>query len=1019
MSDEDGGFFASFARSMVQRSLPAAREWMRKRLGPTADVGQVEVRGPTLVVTGARIPLGATLLFEVDRATLDIDPDAVVSGGMPVRFQRATGRVTAGELLQIPVSLVGRGGPWLDADLTATDAKWQASEVPLSGRAHVVVGPDAWRLDDLRLSGKNEAGDVESIAASASSSAGGAPSTRLDLERAHAGRLLDTWHAISGRPWNLPVPRDANVDGSVSFGAVGSRADLRLKTDRSDLSVELAAKPDGGLDAFSLSGQLDLDELATSAPWTSVWVSGGAPMRVRARLGGRMDALRGSVQLASPELRSTWLTGPVSFELAASLNDEDAALSVELGPLGHARVAATFDSQDRAQGEGTATLDPRCLSLMEMRVDAEPLEWTARVSGTRTDPRLHADTTAKQLTLATEADKLLLRALKLSLAWADGLEGRLRARVGRGSLDLQRRAGKNRVRVSRLERDDLLTAMDLAGVAGPVELLPPSTQVWADVTLDGTDVDGEIHAESTGSRLTVSPLVSRERAGLDGTMLRGSLSLADLPWLPGSAGRIALEGAIRGPRAAPYLDVSARSDELSMLLVAEQPVVVSELEANATVRRTGVELGSLSARAFGGVITARGTRADRLDAGLRIQMGEVTAADLRDGLGRWFRAVGVPIRRDPTFNLRCVDEGAGVRVQVHLGEGVSNLGAEIVVGPEGLAGSSWSGRVGLDDFDVPLTGGRLDLNGTLDGTLDRPRLCANVELVEGTALALGPLVLPIAHAVGEARVSRDRWVWSGVNVQLLGGALLSRGVLGRDTGALGELRLEDLEVGQARFDGKALRGRLAGTLEGTLRLTGPRAARGRFALHEPEYGVLAEAESILARWGLPVPPIAGRRPLRWALELEGGAMRLSEFEASVPGLRVHGDASVAADGALSGELVLDAGRSWLAQGRSLARLGHLLGGITVPIHLGGDRDQFRVVPDIRAALRIAFERLFRDVPQELPALPAHAPTSLLSTDALIDRVAAGGDDAEPALETLLERGMTPEQIADLVSKRRG
>ncbi|MFK7984664.1 MAG: hypothetical protein AB8I08_01455 [Sandaracinaceae bacterium] len=1006
MSDDDGGFFASFARSMVQRSLPAAREWMRKRLGPAADVGHVEVRGPKLVVTGAKIPLGARLLFEVDHATLDIDPDAVVSGGMPVRFRRATGTLTAAGLLAIPVSLVGRGGAWLDADLTATDAKWDASETLLSGRGRVVVGPDHWRLDDLRLGGEGE-----SIEASASGAPGRLPTTRLSFDGAHAGRLLDTWQAIAGRPWNLPIPRAARVDGTVSFAAVGSRADLRLKTQQSDLAVELSAQPNGELETFALTGQLGLDELP-GVPW----VSGGEPLKVRARLGGRMDALRGSVQLASPSVRSPWLNDAVPFELAASLNDDDAALHVNLGPAGEGRVAATFDPDGRAEGEGTATLDPKAVRAMGIALDSPPLAFTLRVGGSRTSPLLHADTTTKQLVASAASHALTLQTLKFSLGWVGGFDARLRARLGTGSLHLEHQGASSRVRAERIRRDDALAAAALFGVAVPALPVPDSAQLWADLTLGSGTVDGEIHAESTRSRLTIAPLCSRKATGFDGTRLRGAVDLADVPWLPGSDGRVTLEGTVRGPRVAPYLDLSLRADELGLALLPDAPLQVAALEASLTARRNGVLLSALSARVFGGVLSASGARVERQPDGLRVMAGELTAVDLREGTGRWLRLFGVPVQTDPTLNLRCVDDGDGVRMQAHVRGEQTDLRADVAVSAGALDGT-WEGHAGLDDFDLPVRGGRVTLRGGLDGALSRPRATLRAELVQGCELVLGTVTVPVAHAVAEARFSRERWVWSGMEAQLLGGRVRSRGVFGRDTGLLGEVQAEDLEVGRVQLAGEPLESRLSGSFEGTLRLAG-RAAKGRFLLHEPRYGVLSEAAPVLSRWGLPVPPLSGRRPLRLTVELEDGGLRVSEFEASVPGLRVHGDAELDDRGGISGDVVLDAGPSWLRDGRSLARLGHWLGGITVPVRLAGDLARLRLLPDVRAALRITFERLFRDVPTSRPALPAHGPTSLLGTDALLDRVAAGGDDAEDALDALLERGMSPEEIAERVAKRR-
>jgi len=102
------------------------------------------------------------------------------------------------------------------------------------------------------------------------------------------------------------------------------------------------------------------------------------------------------------------------------------------------------------------------------------------------------------------------------------------------------------------------------------------------------------------------------------------------------------------------------------------------------------------------------------------------------------------------------------------------------------------------------------------------------------------------------------------------------------------------------------------------------------------------------------------------------------------------------------------------------------GGLTVPLRVEGDGPMPRIRPDVLAAIdawigksRVgaSVQRLLDQLAAKAPppgARPPHDAGALAGTDTLLDRVARG-DGADRAVEALLDRGLTPKELADALA----
>ncbi len=142
---------------------------------------------------------------------------------------------------------------------------------------------------------------------------------------------------------------------------------------------------------------------------------------------------------------------------------------------------------------------------------------------------------------------------------------------------------------------------------------------------------------------------------------------------------------------------------------------------------------------------------------------------------------------------------------------------------------------------------------------------------------------------------------------------------------------------------------------------------------------------------------------------------------------LDGHVTVHRHGPLAGRLVLRPSAEWLRKSPLMSPLAVLLR--EVPVSVGGTlaSPRFRADPREVADGAVARSPLGRRLRGILATLLPEAfgppprtiePSRLLSTDALLDRLAADGADGAEHFEALLERGLSTDEIARAVARRR-
>ncbi|HJL17715.1 MAG TPA: hypothetical protein RMH99_18770 [Sandaracinaceae bacterium LLY-WYZ-13_1] len=436
---------------------------------------------------------------------------------------------------------------------------------------------------------------------------------------------------------------------------------------------------------------------------------------------------------------------------------------------------------------------------------------------------------------------------------------------------------------------------------------------------------------------------------------------------------------------------------------------------------------------------------------------EVEARGLSEGLGRWLLGAAGIGRRAPdpqaldalTLDLSLHADGSRFEARVDARDGESQLALRAHARAGRLERRSViAGSLSTQALDrwlggpVGLTGPAWRLDGALEGSLRAPELALAIRADAQTLVLRGDprWRLRLDGPRARVRLGEGRLIWRDATAELLGGTVRTRGALGSPAAGFGgiaaELALEGVGLGDLPLpDGDALGTHLGGTLDASLRLWSrrrtPLSGRLTLAIDAPRHRWLARLAPAFDRVGLPVPPVAGE-PVRATLRTDAVSTGWSveALEAAVPGLRVRAAGDLSARGHLLGTAELIAGSTWLARSAQLARLARLAGDLTVPVRLSGTVRAPRARLDLLGALdhlvadsaparrlRRALAHLWPDGERRAPPR-RHAPTGLLATDTLLDRVAADGDDAAESLVALLERGFTPEQIAARLADRR-
>lgn len=1080
VTDQDGGsFFKSFAKAMLERSLPSIRDWLVSRLGPDAKIGEVTLEGDRVFVKDAHVPFGAQLILDVEEAVLDARPEAMMAGLPPARLAMLRGAIRAVDgqrrtTFTAPVEVDGKGAAseaWVDGDVRVGGATWKAERgvgeaLPMYGTGRVVITGDGWRVLDASLTS-----GVSQTRLDARGSLGGEGGAKileavLSTKYARLGHALDVLAAFRGKDLLLPfpLPLDAVIDGTASLNTTGSmQADLTGRTERSELALTLASK-DGALEDATLTGTVAPDELLPA--WLDAIVDRAASgaMTVEAKAEGRLDALDGTLELEATSIASPWLraTLPGGAKLVLRGGRRwTVEVAIDGAGTGQAQVGvAPYGSLD---GAAQLELLPGAWTVGGLIGDGDPVEIGAQIGGTRSAPELGLELSGKALAIERDGYRL---ATKRPRAEADVRieKGKLtakgvtaRARVGPGSAELTRDGEVTRFRLARIEAADALAGLGLfieQDWLGPEARfgVPEGAQLWGELALEAGVLSGRAHVETARSRLSFVPL-RWERGTFEGTEALATLDYDDAialglfrgsPVLPVGPGRAEVHATLtgRGAESALSATVSARRvgwrlGEGRELLALEHGSVALRLS------RAGLEVRDLSATLFGGRLEGAGglfREGDRLVP----RVETLTLRGAREGLRE--RLLGDELDdgalEDLALDAELSGEPGALAGRATLSTARSRL--EAVVGTHGAAlkdDSQITGHVGPEDLApflglVAIEGEPFGVQAGVAGTLSRPTVTLAIDGGQ-QRLRVQKIEAPLSRVKIRATASPDGVEIGEASAWLASGRVEARGIASRAFGG----RLARVTVDGVRLDEiTRARDELGGALhlEAALFQRDGHAPGGRVRarVEEPRYEGVARFAELFSRYGLRMPKRASTQPLTLALALVDGALELSGVSAQTPSFAVQGAATRSPLGIWHGDAHVVARQAWLETSHLFERPARWIGDVRVPIHVDGPDGQVRVRADVLATLDAllaktwigrglsrAIEALMRTLRFETPGAPEdppkhHAVSALTGNDALVDRIATGAPEADAAIDALLERGFEPKDVVERVLHRR-
>ncbi|MEZ4339725.1 MAG: hypothetical protein R3B82_24155, partial [Sandaracinaceae bacterium] len=577
---------------------------------------------------------------------------------------------------------------------------------------------------------------------------------------------------------------------------------------------------------------------------------------------------------------------------------------------------------------------------------------------------------------------------------------------------------------------------------------------------------GEVSFATPRSRVSVAPLRMDGEGRFDGSVVKGRLAAADAltaglfpgPFKPLPVGVATLELPMFGAGEGTWVDGRVTTASLSWELFEGAPPV--ELVAAATGLRVdgeAVTLTGLEGRVFGGPI-AVDLRIAYPEAGQRIATptGRLVIDGARDGFGPWLRELlgrsRLPVGLALDLELETGDDGR-LRGPVVLSSQHSRLTLALALDAAGsIDGSVLGGELALSDlYELFERGGpsvvgkgNLELSATLEGTWDAPDASLEVFCEQPRLMVAGAgwgkgLRVGLERVLARARLGTDRLVWSELVVDGYGGRVRSQGLFGWGHGFRGlqaKVELDDVHVGTLPLpDGKRVGQYLAGRLNGSLTLRRKAGealgGKGQLWIDDAVVPALNLARPTLSRYGLEPPPIASTEPMLadvrggpegWLLEGIGGAVR---------GARVDGDLALRADGQLLGALDVSLETAYLRSSRLLRVPATMVGDLRIPVRVRGPVGAPAVEADLVGTLDhlVGKSRLGRGIQSAVDAVmdrvggerERYAPAEdheRMSDEALIVRLARGVGDEDAQIETLLDRGLSPTEIADRIEAAR-
>lgn len=974
------------------------------------------------------------------------------------------------------------GLEWVHGEVTVTGSRWLASmgadeQAPIDGTIHVSVTSKAWRLWDGTATAADARIEIDA-AGRLDDDARAVESARLDVHDARLGHYLDALFALGGREMKLsiPLPWTSKIDGQLRLDPEGAMvADVELRTKVSSLTVKArGSRGDDSLEQASIEGVVSWTDLLPSAWSGIVDLDESAPLTLEAEAHGPFDAIEGHATLVSPRVRSALLVNDAAIDVALrAAPGLSGRVKLSVAERGAWTAEVAVDDERALSGQLGGAIAAEALDLFGVTFEGDAFALSGDLEGTLREPAIDAQLRADRLRVKRDGLTADLDAIDAT-ATNDGLIAAFRVGAGVGRLTALR-GGRPRVAVQHLDAPSAVELMQLAGASGVVRLasedpesatfaLPDDATIDLDLGLEEDRVEGTVELATPRSRLHLTPLVVRTADGaLDGSQITGTLAAVDAldaGLFPGPihvdrTGSAQLDGRLVGAGAHSALEGRLLTASLGWCFRARPdlpPIVLSAAAANLRVDGEAVSLGDLEGNLFGG-------RA-RMD--LRITYigetptGRVTIEGAKEGLGKWLGAAMYTARALPSLRgelaLESDDDGAMVG-PVRLATPTSTLSMGVYIARDGAVdGTRAQGELSLSDVYelLPRGGptlvgkGKLGIDAALEGPFTEPSAQLKVHGEALTLLVAGEsfkgLRVGIDRLLARTHVSLDRVVWRELVVHAFDGKLSSQGLVGFGEGFRGmqaKISVDDVSLARVPTPGGGtLEPHLGGRLNGQLTLKrkgSDLSGKGELWVDEPRYPVLKLTAESLAKVGLKPPSPRGTEPFMAQVRGGSAGWMIKGLSGAVHGARCEGDLAVRPDGTLLGKLDLVAEAIYLRSSTLLNLPAAALGDVKIPMKVLGTLASPEYEADVLGAFdhlvgktRIgrglhrvvdrAVDRVMGGA-RRLDLEESEAPGDL-DTDVIIRRIARGVGDEDAYLDALIDRGLSPDEIATRIERAR-
>lgn len=382
----------------------------------------------------------------------------------------------------------------------------------------------------------------------------------------------------------------------------------------------------------------------------------------------------------------------------------------------------------------------------------------------------------------------------------------------------------------------------------------------------------------------------------------------------------------------------------------------------------------------------------------------------------------------------------------------SSLFLELRVSGGGeLTGSTLNGRLSVVDaltLGLAASGlrlqplGEVSLEGRLEGNVRQPALAGQLyapRLELAAQKALGIPALPVTEVTTRFRADRQRFWWEDLKLALLSGNVKLTGALeyGAQPWTLNlRVELSGLEVSEIPDPAGGrppLAAELGGKLGGEVKLRakggrdGGLVGEGTAQLHEADYRFLRRGSATLTSYGLKSPPFTGTTPLKAQLSIADRRLDVTNITGNIRSVACSGGVTLAADGGLSGQMMLDVDRAFLMQSPALAIPLAVMTAPAVqfPVTVGGTLSAPSFQTDISSVLSKFLHSAtgttaVRGVLDTLWNTMSEAPQmgSQSELDFLFGRILEGGPDSEELMEQLIDTGMSADEIRQQLEEYR-